>query len=129
MRVQLEGDCLNQDKVTYIHGAIINIYIVYKLYGSVRNSSGTLDSCLFGADTLTKNDDIDQYKYSGYGIQFDSKGDFSSPSGGVGKNVIIFGADMSSSVQANKKTKSILVLHEGFTQEVDNTILYAEKMY
>ena len=36
---------------------------------------------------------------------------------------------MSSSVHANNKTRSILVLGEGFTQGLDNTILYAEKLY
>ena len=31
----------------------------------------TLQNCLFGAVSLTKNADIDRYKYSGYGIGFD----------------------------------------------------------
>ena len=30
-----------------------------------------LQKCLFGAVTLTGNVDIDRYKYSGYGIEFD----------------------------------------------------------
>ena len=36
---------------------------------------------------------------------------------------------MSSSVDVNNKTRSILVLGEGFIQGIDNTTLYAEKMY
>ena len=32
---------------------------------------------LLGAVSLTKNTDIDQYKYSGYGIGFDTGGSFS----------------------------------------------------
>ena len=60
MRVKFGGDFLKQDKVTYSHGAIINIYIVYELYEAVNNSSATLDNCLFGAVTLTKNDNIDK---------------------------------------------------------------------
>ena len=36
---------------------------------------------------------------------------------------------MSSSVHANNKTKNILVLGRGFTQGLDNTTIYAEKMY
>ena len=31
----------------------------------------TLENCLFGAVSLTKNADIDKGKYSGYGIGFD----------------------------------------------------------
>ena len=90
---------------------------------------GALGGVKFGAGKLTKNDDSDKYKYSGYGIRFDSRGTFSHPSGGFGKNVIIFGADMSSSIHVNNKTKNILVLGEGFTEGLDNNTLYAETMY
>ena len=74
-----------------------------------------------------KNTDIDKYKYSGYGIGFDSRGIFSHPNGGLGKNFIIFGADMSSSAHANNKTRSILFLGKDFIQGIDNTTIYAEK--
>ena len=84
---------------------------------------------MFRAVKLTKNNDIDKYEYSGYGIGFDSKGTFSHPSGNVVQNVIIFGADMSSSANANNKTRIILILGEGFTQRLEDTILNAEKMY
>ena len=40
---------------------------------------------------------------------------------GFGQNVIIFGADMSSS--------NILVLDKDFVQGLDNTTIYAEKLY
>ena len=36
---------------------------------------------------------------------------------------------MSSSANANNKTRSILILDEGFTQRLEDTTLYAEKMY
>ena len=52
---------------------------------------------MFGAVTLTKNTDIDKYRYSGYGIGFDKRSSFSFPAGGFGQNIIIFGVDMSSS--------------------------------
>ena len=54
-----------------------------------------LENCLFGAVKLTKNADIDQYQYSGYGIGFDRKSSFSFPSSGFGQNAIIVGADLS----------------------------------
>ena len=41
--------------------------------------------------------------YSGYGIGFASRPLFSLPNFDCGKNVIIFGADMSSSVHVNNK--------------------------
>ena len=81
-----------------------------------------------GAVSLTKHVDIDQYKYSGHGIGFDRKEEFSFGIG-FGRNCIIFGADMSSSVHANNKTKNILVLGKDFVQRLGNTTIYAEKLY
>ena len=46
-----------------------------------------------------------------------------------GKNVIIFGADMSSSVYVDNKEKDILILGEGPTQGLDDTTLTAEAKY
>ena len=102
------GSCLKQSKITYTHKKVLNIYIVYELSASSSNfDDPTLKSCLFGAVTLTKNADIDKYRYSGYGIGFDRKGSFSFPGGGFGQNVIIFGADMSSSIHIDNKGKDI----------------------
>ena len=54
--------CLQQPKLLYTHGTIVNIYIVYKLSVSSSHSDApTLEKFLFGAVTLTKNDDIDKY--------------------------------------------------------------------
>ena len=89
---------------------MVNIYIVYELRASSSHiDDPTLKNCLFGAVTLTKNADIDKYKYSGYGIGFDRKGSFSFTGGGYGQNVIIFGADMNSSRHVDNKGKDILL--------------------
>ena len=98
-RVKFTRSCLKQPNFTFTHKKIVNIYIVYELRASSSNSGdSTLKNCLFGAVTLTKNADIDKYRYSGYGIGFDRRGSFSFPGGRFGQNVIIFGADMSSSI-------------------------------
>ena len=128
-RVKFSGSCLKQDKATYNHGTIVNIYIMYDISKNYNISSyPALENCLFGAVSLTKHIDIDQCKYSRYGIRFDRKGEFSLGNE-VGRNVIIFGADMSSSVHANNKTKNILVLGKDFVQGLDNTTTYEEKLY
>ena len=44
----------------------------------------------------------------------------------MGKNVIIFGADMSSSVHVDNNNSYILILGEGPTQGLDGTTLTAE---
>ena len=122
-------DCLKQTKITYTHGKVVNIYIVYELGASGSNNSDpTLKNCLFGAVTLTKNADIDKYGYSGYEIGFDRRGSFSFPSGGFGQNLIIVGADMSSSAHFDNKKKDILVLGIGTTQGLEHA-LTAEKMF
>ena len=72
IRVKFTGGCLKQPKTSYTHGKVVNIYIVYELSASSSNvNDPTLKNCLFGAATLTKNEDIDKYGYSGYGIGFD----------------------------------------------------------
>ena len=129
IRVQFNGGILRQPKVSYTHEKIVNIYIVYELIGSTSHTDDpTLLNCFFGAVTLTKNADNDKYGYSGYGIGFDRKSSFSFPGGGFGQNLLIFGADMSSSAHIDNKKKDILVLGKGPTQELEHT-LTAEKMY
>ena len=48
---------------------------------------------------------MDKYKYSGYGMNMIDMDYFSHPSGGSGRNVIIFGVDMSSSTKVNNSKK------------------------
>ena len=45
-RVEFNGSCLKQDKVTYNHGTIVNIYIVYAISKTHNISSyPTLENC------------------------------------------------------------------------------------
>ena len=76
---------------------------------------------------MTKNADIDKYEYSGYGIGLDRRSSFSFPGDGFGQNVLIFGADMSSSPHIDNKKKDILILGKGPTQGLEHTVT-AKKM-
>ena len=69
---------------------------------------------------MTKNADTDKYKYQGHGIGFDLSEIFSHPDGGNGKNVIIFGVDMTNAKHANNKTKDVLVLGCDLIQKIDD---------
>ena len=80
---------------------------------------------MYGAVKLTKNGDSDKYRYGGYDRGFDSRSEFLFSDGSMGKNVFIFGVNMSSSVQIDNKEKDILILGEGLTQGLDNTTLTA----
>ena len=88
---------------------------------------------MFGVVDATRADDRvtdpDKFIYSGYGIRFDHTGTFAHPKGGIATNVIIFEADMSGSVHASIKTQKILVLGKAFIQKINNTAIYAEKIY
>ena len=57
----------------------------------------TFTNYLFRSVKLAENADSDKYKYNGYDVRFDSRSQFSFTDGSYGKNVIIFGVDMSSS--------------------------------
>ena len=128
-RVKFTKSCLKQSDHIYTHKKVLNIYIVYELAASSSIvNDPTLKNCLFGAVTLTKNADIEKYKYSGYGIGFDRGSSFSFTGGGFGQNVLIFGADMSTSIHFDNKGKDILVLGRGPTQGLEST-LTAEQMY
>ena len=127
IEVRFNGHLLRQNQVTYNHGPVKNIYIVYETTSDTKTSNIALENCLIGAIKITKNSDVDKYKYSGYGIGFDSRASFSYPSGGNSTNVIIFEADLSSSLHANNKVNNILLLGKAFIQGINGTTIYAEK--
>ena len=125
IRVKHDGGCLKQD---LLHGGIVNIYIVYEITDNFNVSSyPTLENCLFGAVKLTKNADIDKFGYFGYGIGFNRHGSFSFGNG-VGKNVMMFGVDMSLLTKIDNRKKDTLILGKGQTQGVEHT-LSAEELY
>ena len=129
-----KGSCLKPKKkknTTYTPPNIISFFIVYELDAWSRdiNSDFTLKDCLFGDVKIAKTTDTDNYVYSGYGIAIDSRSDFLLPDGSVGKNVIIFGVDMSSSVNIDNKNKDILTLDILSMQGLDDTTLTGETKY
>ena len=118
---------------------VINIYCVYKLdpIASTRDTSYTIQDALFGAMQITKNvTDYDKNNYKGYVICFDERSQFGHTitENGVthtsnGRNVLIFGADMSFSVHATNKTNHIYLMGDGLTQGINDTTIYVEKKY
>ena len=59
--VDFNGSCLKQDKVTYIHGKIVNMYTVYEISKNYSiNTYPTLENCFFGGVSFTENADMDQ---------------------------------------------------------------------
>ena len=128
IRIKFDGSFLNRFPPSIIHGKIVNIYIVYEVSNHYNDVSyPTIENCLFRSVKLTKNTDIDKYGYSGYGIGFDRKASFSIDND-IGRNVIIFRVDMSSSLNIDNRKKDILILGKGPRQGLEHT-LSAEKLY
>ena len=97
------GNYLKEEKVMYNDGTIINIYIVFKL--SLFSSSNiTLDNCLFGAVAIENNSaaSADEYKYSAYGVSYNSQSCSHKDSGKNAKDLTTFGADLSNSSYSSR---------------------------
>ena len=140
MHVHLSGNHFQQNKVIIPNNFnVINIYCVYRLdqITSSRDTSFTVQNALFGAMQITKNaTDSDKNNYKGYGICFDERSQFGHTitEDGItytsnGRNVLIFGVDMSFSVHATNKANHIYLIGDGLTQGINDTTLYAEKKY
>ena len=78
---------------------------------------------------LTKNADPDKYKYNSCSMGFDSRSGFSLTGTGIGKNIIIWEADMRSSVDIDNKNKNVLIIGEGPKQGLNDTAITAEAKY
>ena len=131
------GNYLHQD-ITAIPNNVINIYCVYELdpIDFSRSNEFTNQNALFGAIEITKNANASKYKYKGYGICFDESEEFThvQKEGNFNhtmsaRNVIIFGADMSFSKHVNNKANNIYVMDKDYIQKINDTTIYAEKMF
>ena len=78
--------------------------MVYSLSQKIIDSDNVLKNCLFGAIKVTKpGDTTDTDRF--------------------------IGVDLSNSVHATNDKQNILILGHGLNQKVNDTTIYAEKMY
>ena len=131
MSVKLAGAYFKQTKlIGPNNNNVINIYIVYKIKAIFRLSDYTVQNALFGGVKITKNaTDTSKHKYEWYGICFDEGGTFSKRGINNGRNVLIFGVHENSLVHANNKANNIYVMGDLFVKGINDTTLYAEKIY
>ena len=124
--------------MTSSNNNVIKIYIVYKLdpIASSRDTTFTIKNALFGAMQITKISDTSKYDCKGYGICFDEEGQFGHTitEGGFAhttnaRNDLIFGVDMSFSVNATNRGNHIYVMGKEFVQGINDTTIYAEKAF
>ena len=140
MYVHLSGNHFQQNKVIIPNNNnVINIYYVYKLdpIASNRDTSFTIQNALFGTMQITKNaTDNSKNNYKEYGICFDERSQFGhaiTEDGRThttnGRNVLIFGVDMSFNAHATNRGNHIYLMGDGLTQGINDTTLYVEKNY
>ena len=140
MNVYLSGNHFQQNVAGIPNNSnVINIYCVYELdpIASTRDTSFTIQDALFGAMQITKNTtDNSKNNYKRYGICFDEGSRFCHTmiEGGRthitnGRNVLIFGADMSFSIHTTNRANHIYVMGDGLTQGIHDITLYVEKKY
>ena len=137
LHVFFSGNYFQQDVIA-IPNNVINIYCVYEL-GPIdfsRNNEFTIQNALFDAIEITENANTSKYKYKGCGICFDEsesfshvrkEGNFNHTT--LARNVIIFGVDLSFSKHANNKANNIYVMGKDYIQKINDTTIYAEKMF
>ena len=132
MHVYLSGNHFQKNKLIIPNNNnVINIYCIYQIepISSSRYDTFTVQNALFGAMQITKNADTGKYKYKGYGICFDEGGSFSKGNINNGRNVLMFGVHENSLIHANNKANNSYVMGDLFVQGINDTTLYAEKMY
>ena len=140
MNVYLGGRHFQRNKVIVPNNDnVINIYCVYEIQpiSSSRDTSFTIQNALFEAMQITKNaTDNSKNNYKEYGICFDERSQpgHTMTEGGFthtanGRNVLIFGVDMSFSVHATNRANHIYLMGEGLTQGINDTTIYVEKNY
>ena len=123
--VHLSGNHFQQHKVIIPNNNnIINIYWVYEIQpiASIRDTSFTIQNAFFGAMQTTKDaTDNSKNNYKGYGICFDERSQFDHTiTEGCfarttnGRNVLIFGADMSFSAHATNRANHIYLMGKGY---------------
>ena len=113
-------DVLAQEKVTYTHDHIVNLYTIYSMpYITYKSDPDTIDQRLFGAKDYNKK------KWSGYGVAFGKQHYLHKDSGKNADNLIILGADLSDSSDEETKKNNFFILGKGSVQ-INNTTIQAK---
>ena len=127
MGLKFDKDPLAVEQNNYLT-KIVNAYIVCDIdaWPKIPLRNFTMKNCFLGAASIVKNSDKEKYVYSGYGIAFDGKGEWSFGND-YARNLIIFGVYNSSSSHADNLKNNFLVLGEGDTFGINGSFGAPEK--
>ena len=87
--MNFKTQCLIKKKI-FFPKQLINLYISYTPGPQLvkLKTNFILCNCLFGSPKVTKNANLDKYKYTGYSIGFHSRSEFLVPYVSYGENAI-----------------------------------------
>ena len=127
--IKFDKDPLAVEQNNYLI-KFVNVCIDYDLLVWSKNltSSFRFKNCLFGPTSVVKTNDKENYIYSGYGITFGSAGSWSFEDN-FARNVIIFGADNSSSRHSDNCKNNFLILGQGPTYGINENFGLLEEMF
>ena len=105
-KVKFKGSCLKQDTVTFNHGTIIDIYLVYEISKNFTISRyPTLENCFLELLVWLKMLILISTNILDMELDLIDMDFFSHSSGETGKSMIIFGVDTSSYTRIDNRRK------------------------
>ena len=105
-KVDFKGSCLKQDTVTFNHGTIIDIYLVYEISKTFTISRyPTLENCFLELLVWLKMLILISKNILDMELDLIDMDFFSPSSGETGKSIIIFGVDTSSYTKIDNRRK------------------------
>ena len=127
--IKLDKEPLAIEQNNYLTKTV-NIYIFYDLdaWPKIPLRNFTIKNCLFGEISIIENSHKEKWVYSGYGIAFDRKGEWSFGND-YATNAIIFGVDNNSSSHADNLKNNFLVLGEGDSFGINGSFGAPEKKF
>ena len=127
--IKFDKDPLAVEQNNYLI-KFVNVCIDYDLVIWSKNltSNFRFKNCLFRPTSVVKTSDKENYIYSGYGITFGSAGSRSFEDN-FARNVVIFGADNSSSPHSDNRKNNFLILGQGPTYGINENFGSLEEMF
>ena len=127
--IKFDKDPLAVEQNNYLI-KFVNVCIDYNLVVWSKNltSNFRFKNCLFRPTSAVKTSDKENYIYRGYGITFGSADSWSFEDN-FARNVIIFGADNSSSPHSDNRKNNFLILGQGPTYGINENFGSSEEKF
>ena len=127
--IKFDKDPLAVEQNNYLI-KFVNVCIDYNLVVWSKNltSNFRFKNCLFRTTSAVKTSDKENYIYRGYGITFGSADSWSFEDN-FARNVIIFGADNSSSPHSDNRKNNFLILGQGPTYGINENFGSSEEKF